>query len=263
MKKLIFNVIVILSFFGFSGNETFAQATATNFTATDCDGDSYDLFTVLNSGKVVVIVWVMPCDGCISGALAAYSTAESYASSNPGKVVYYLVDDYANTTCSTLRGWANTNGITNATYFSNALIDMADYGGAGMPKVVVLGGEDHTVFYNENNLDINGSDIGDAIDAALIVASVPENEPDQKEITVFPNPSNDFISIDLESVNEQNPSFVLYDLFGNKISDINSSNSAFEQNTLHFNTRNLVDGTYIIQYHSDGSTKFSKFSIVH
>lgn len=254
---------IILLCFVFSNIKVNAQTTATNFTTTDCDGDTYDLFTQLDAGKVVVIVWVMPCAGCISGALAAYSTVESYASSNPGKVLYYLADDYANTTCPTLRGWANTNGITNATFFSNAAVDMADYGVAGMPKVVVLGGSNHTVFYNENNLDINESGIGDAIDAALLVASVPENETTQNQLSVFPNPSNETVTINIEEPTKENSSIVLFDLFGNIILDIKAVNSSSDQNSLKFNTRNLNNGTYIIKYTSGGISKFSKLSVIH
>jgi hypothetical protein len=158
---------------------------------------------------------------------------------------------------------ANTNGITNATYFSNAAVDMADYGVAGMPKVIVLGGSSHTVFYNENNLDINESGIGDAIDAALLVATVPEIETKNDQLNVYPNPSNDIITIELDALNDEDLSISLYDLFGNKISDIYHGNNSLNQNSLQFSTKNLNNGTYILQYKADQTTKFSKISVIH
>ncbi|HRD39909.1 MAG TPA: hypothetical protein PLC65_14870, partial [Bacteroidia bacterium] len=65
--------------------------------------------------------------------------------------LFYLVDDYANTSCPTLTSWALTNGMPNAIVFSNSAIDMYDYGSTGMPKIVVIGGANHQVFDNQNN----------------------------------------------------------------------------------------------------------------
>ena len=136
MKKNLL-LILILAF----GKLEFAQ-TAVDFTAPDCSGTSHNLFTELNAGKIIVLVWVMPCGTCISDAKAGYDAAQSFATSNPGRVIYWLVDDIGNSTCSTVSSWANTNGIVtnNITVFSNSgnKIDEANYGGSAMPHVLVL-----------------------------------------------------------------------------------------------------------------------------
>ena len=38
----------------------FSQEYATDFTVEDCDGVTHNLFSILDEGKVVVMVWVMP-----------------------------------------------------------------------------------------------------------------------------------------------------------------------------------------------------------
>ena len=48
-----------------------------------------------DAGKVVVIAWPMPCGSCIAPCLSAYTEVQNYTSSYPGRVLYYLVDDYA------------------------------------------------------------------------------------------------------------------------------------------------------------------------
>ena len=53
--KIIF-LLIISSKYGFSQNN------ATDFTALDCDGVSHHLFSELDSGKVIVIAWVIRVD---------------------------------------------------------------------------------------------------------------------------------------------------------------------------------------------------------
>lgn len=130
---------------------TYSQTIATDFTADDCNGISHSLFTELDEGKVIVIAWVMPCFSCIGPALAAYTAVESFGSTHPGQVKFYLADDYANTSCASITSWASTNsmGESNA-IFSKSDISMSDYGAAGMPKIVVVGCSGHKVYFNMN-----------------------------------------------------------------------------------------------------------------
>ncbi len=165
MKKLLLITLFVIAGISLA----VAQTTATNFTTDDCDGVSHDLYAELDAEKVVVMAWVMPCGACIGGSLTAYNIAQSYEVLNPGRVVYYLIDDYGNTDCTVLTNWGTTNGIgPDISVFSTSDISMGDYGTPGMPKVVVVGGTDHTIYFNENNAaasDIEGLEA--AIEAAL------------------------------------------------------------------------------------------------
>ena len=158
MKRLLqINLVLMLSF-----SAVFAQTTATDFTATDCGGKTYNLFDELDTGNVIVICWVMPCGSC--GAYAAYASnaVQAFATSHPGRVKYYLADDYGNSTCTYLNGWAMNYGLQTDARFSTNLISMSHYGTDGMPKVVVLGKSDYKIYYNKNdNKDINNENIND------------------------------------------------------------------------------------------------------
>src|SRR5262245_29254661 len=149
MKK-----ILLTSFAALAANFSFALF-ATDFTATDCNSVSHNLFTELAAGKVVVITWVMPCGACIGSASTAATTVQSMGNPN---VVFYLVDDAGNTSCTTLNSWASTNSITYTASFSNTgnLIKMTDYGTSGMPKTVVIG-PSHYVSYNVNGTISQGA----------------------------------------------------------------------------------------------------------
>lgn len=152
--------------------------TATNFTCNDCSGTEHTLFTELDSGKVIVICWVMPCGSCVTPALNAYNIVSSFQTTHPGKVYYYLADDFANTNCATLDNWATSNGIAESAFsfrFSDTVINMAHYGTFGMPKIVVLAGTSHSIFYNENDV-LNQVAYTDAINQAIAATGINENQ---------------------------------------------------------------------------------------
>jgi hypothetical protein len=130
----------------------------------------------------------MPCGPCATYSLPAYAAVQSFATSHPGRVHFYMADDYANTTCSSLMSWGNTNNMPNSTFFSSSDVNMSGYGIAGMPKVVVLGGSDHTFFYNQNDSHItfNGTQtaISDALSAPLAVS---DHQNSKFGLISFPN----------------------------------------------------------------------------
>lgn len=167
---------------------TFAQ-TATDFTANDCAGTSHNLFSELNAGKVVVLSWVMPCASCVGPAQTASNTVRNL--NNP-QVVFYMVDDYANTSCATLSSWAQSNSIQPTATFSSAQIRMTDYGSTGMPKTVVLGGAAHRVFLNSNN-SLNATALSSAINAAL--GSNSTQDLVEKPFFAYPNPAKNTLSL--------------------------------------------------------------------
>ncbi|MBL7681894.1 MAG: T9SS type A sorting domain-containing protein [Flavipsychrobacter sp.] len=197
MKKIIMAVSLLLTVTSVLN----AQTTATNFTAQDCSSTNRTLFTELNNGKIVVLVWVMPCGSCINGAKAAYNAAQSFATSHPGKVLYYMADDLGDATCSDLSTWITSNSIgnvSNMTLFSNAgnVIKESDFGGTGMPHVVVIGGTDHKIYYNKKNSATNDlSGITTAINSAIAGTTGIAEVVNEISFGVSPNPAQSTITI--------------------------------------------------------------------
>lgn len=166
--------------------------TAVDFTADDCHGDEHNLFSELDEGKIVVLAWVMPCGPCVPAPLAALTIVNSYSESHPDRFRYYLVDDYANTTCETLSSWAYNNSFGFVTCFSTPEISMSDYGADGMPKIVLLAGQNYQVYFNENE-SIDG--FQEAVDLALAENPVVVEELQKNDFTVYPNPVIDKLNI--------------------------------------------------------------------
>ena len=208
----------------FVANISFAQTTATDFITDDCDGITHNLFDSLDVGNVIVICWVMPCNPCATYAEYASDAVQSFATSHPGRVKYYLADDYANSTCSNLKGWALNYNIVTDAFFSTTDLDMLDYGTVGMPKVVVLGKNTHTIYYNENDNKTTQIGVENAITLALISSTgIDEQAENNLNLTAYPNPTTGIINIEY---NSQNPvQFDVINMLGENVLTQNTNNT--------------------------------------
>ncbi len=256
MKKSLFSFVA-----GFISLASFSQ-TAVNFNVNDCSGLNHDLFSELNSGKVIVLCWIMPCTSCIGPAISAYNTSQNYSTSNPGQVLYYLCDDVGNTSCSTINSWANTNGITNSTRFSNSAINEADYGGSGMPHVVVLGGTNHMVYFDQKNA-VNTANLTAAIDNALAAVGVLENKKSELSLAVYPNPTQTSSILSLKLPKESKIKIEIQNLSGQKISDVFIGNLSAGENTIKVNTSELAAGNYFINCSVADVSEQIKLMVTH
>lgn len=258
MKKIIILLIV------FTISISAKSQTATNFNCNDCDGVSTDLFQQLDSGKVVVICWVMPCSTCIPASKTSYNVSQSYQTTHPGRVLFYLCDDYANTSCASINSWANSNSIpTSATSkrFSNTLINMLHYGSTGMPKIVVVGGNNHKVYYNSNNA-VNATELQSAINTALNANSIQETDVLATDINLFPNPVNELLSFTFTSEKQQAINIEIFDFTGKKLFTNNLKSEAGINKTT-INTAEFANGSYILKISADKQSKSLRFNIAH
>jgi len=195
MKKVITSIALMLA-----AAISNAQTTATNWTAMDCNGLSHTLFSQLDSGKVIVFAWVMPCGSCVNPSKTAYNAVQSFATSHPGKVRFYLADDLGDASCSTLSSWVTSNSVgstANMKIFGNAgnVIDENDFGGTGMPHIIVMGGTSHTIYFNQKNSAANdATGITSAINSAIGITGI-SSVSNKMTFSILPNPGTELFSI--------------------------------------------------------------------
>lgn len=253
MKKLILSSIACLAI-----TLSFSQS-ATNWTANDCAGSPHTLFTELDAGKVVVICWVMPCGACIPAALTAANTVIGFA--NP-KVVFYLCDDYADNSCSTIASWASSNSIVSTANFSNSAISMSSYGTPGMPKTVVLGASSHSVYFNQNGT-ITQSALQAAINSALSGGGTAIDEKKNTKIkaTVFPNPivSNAILNYSLNTSTDV--SIEITNILGETVKSISIGKQSAGIQSYEINLESLSVGSYFIKLNTGESFEIVKVTI--
>ncbi len=252
MKKYILKSLLVL----FVANISFAQTTATDFITNDCNGITHNLFDSLDAGNVIVICWVMPCSPCATYAGYASDAVQSFATSHPGRVKYYLADDYANNTCSYLSGWASNYNIATDAFFSTTDLDMLDYGTVGMPKVVVLGKNTHTIYYNENDNKTTQIGVENAITLALTSSTgIDEQAENNLNLTAYPNPTTGTINVEY---NSQTPvQFDVINMLGENVLSQNTDNT---KNTT-IDVSKLTKGLYFLQMTTDSKTTSLKFTL--
>lgn len=252
MKKYILRSLLLL----FVANISFAQTTATDFITNDCNGISHHLFNELDAGNVIVICWVMPCNPCATYAEYASDAVESFATSHPGRVKYYLADDYANSTCSNLTGWALNYNIAADAFFSDTDLDMLDYGTIGMPKVVVLGKNTHTIYYNENDNKTTQIGVENAITLALTSSTeIDEHTENNLSLIAYPNPTFGTINVEY---NSQSPvQFDVINMLGKNVMSQNTNNT----NNYTIDVSSLTKGLYFLQMTTDSKITSLKFTL--
>jgi hypothetical protein len=257
MKKLL----LTLTFIGLTIGMR-SQSTATDFTANDCLGNSYTLFSELNSGKVVILVWVMPCGNCTATCQYAQSVADSYSISNPGQVVFYIADDIGTTSCATLNNWASTNSITATAKFTNSVINMSDYGASGMPKAVVMGGPTtHSVYYNQNGGNNTLSGIQNAVSQAVQDATgLQETSSDNFGIKLSPSPASDMLQITTTLKNASELTVEVYTIAGQKCKSQKIQTSS-GKTISKLDVADLQSGTYFCKIGDGKNAETVKFLI--
>ena len=261
MKK----ILLINALFCFSVGIILAQTTATDFTTNDCNGASHHLFDELDNGDVIVIAWVMPCGPCETYSLPAYSAVQTFATSHPGRVHFYIADDYGTTACGTLNNFASNMPIS--TIFSSTDVIMTDYSvlGTGMPKVVVLGGSDHHIYYNENDNKINFPDVQTAISDALSTPlGIEQSVSNKFEISTYPNPVNNVLNISYIKNQSSLINFTIVDILGKAALSIEEDASYLKgEATKSINVSTLDNGNYFLKISSESVVESMPFVVSH
>ena len=261
MKKILLASLFLLISIEFINGQTYA----TNFTEDDCNGVTHDLFNELDAGNIIVISWIMPCGPCATYSYPAYDAVQSFSSSHPGKVHFYIADDYANTSCVILNNFATNYNMPNSTIFSNANITMTDYGVDGMPKVVVLAGSNHLVYLNKNDDKINYSNVHTAISDAIAdgVSLINEQEENAFEIITFPNPAKKTLTISYSTTEKKEVKIELIDIIGKSKVLKKTFNQYSGTHTERFNLSSIKNGIYFIKISSPSKEQIKKISVLN
>ena len=143
--------------------------------------------------------------------------------------------------------------------FSDAAVNMGDYGQPGMPKVVVLGGTDHKVYFNQNS---SSQGINTAIDLALSESTNSIQSTINFDINTYPNPVRSTLNINYNLDQKSNLKFEVFNLLGAKVSsETKKLNQLSGIHTLNLN--DLNNGSYLLKISTKEMQKVIKFSVAH
>ena len=167
MKKYF--LFVLLLSLSLPGVNVYSQSTAMDFTQDDCSGSSHHLFPELDAGNVVILEFVMlNCAPCIVGTKALENITEPYEFSHPGRVHIYSFGFLNSYTCEQILAWKSDNKFTHPV-FNNGEEQVNYYGGMGMPTIVIVGTNEHKVFFKSiGYTPAIDDEIKAALDSALV-----------------------------------------------------------------------------------------------
>lgn len=88
---------------------------------------------------------------------------------------------------------------------------------------------------------------------------ISANEKNKFDISIFPNPANEFIAVQLNDLTKENLSVVLYDIAGKQI----QQQTIYQGSTIaYFDIRTLYNGEYLVKLTSASQTVTKRISIM-
>jgi hypothetical protein len=253
-----------------------AQTTAEDWQKADCDGNTYGLYDLCDSGKIVVMEFVMMnCSPCVTAANLMKGAIEEIEQTHPGKVEIFSISFNNTTTCNALRTW-KTNAKCTWPVIANGKEMLDYYGGQmAMPTVIVVGGADKKVIFN--SLDESDGRAGfvqadvaafkTAIMNALTQSSVKTQKIEEGGFVIAPNPASYSISIHTSAMMKAS-SYRIIDMKGTTVLEgafIDSRDGNLQVRSGSsdpINISTLPSGAYtVLLTFNDGSARSSQFNV--
>ena len=147
------------------------------------------------------------------------------------------------------------------TVFGNSgnVIKESDYGGSGMPHVVVLGGTDHHVYLNIRNGSNDGAAITTAINQAL-TAGV-NDVPAVNNLSVYPNPSSNNFNVAFTMLQPSDVQLNIVDFTGKTVKVFNYTQLSGTQTLPVSFNNNLSEGNYLLRVKTNQGISSQSFTI--
>ena len=259
MKARLFLPVILFLICRLSGAQTVAQ----NWTHTDCiNSNSFTLFNMLDSNKVVVMEFEMGCSSCNLAAQNLETIKQAYDASYPGQVKFFAMDYWASHTCSNVQTFVSTNALS-FTGFAGCAADKNYYSSSSpMPMIVITGGPNHTVYYKALSYDTtHNSAIVSAINQALsdIAAGVFNPSSTPLTVSLASDPAFNDIFLNINSAGNVNMEVEVFNLLGDKIAvqRVDLRDKGFSQ--VKLNLPPLQGGLYFVRYCHNNLSRTLKF----
>ena len=129
-------------------------------------------------------------------------------------------------------------------------------------KIVVLGGTDHKIYYNQNSAS-QGIDM--AIDQALNdITSINSRTDLNLNISTFPNPADNILNLKYHLDQSSEVNIEIYNILGAKVASFKTDHQTSTGDHLEMiNVDNLKNGTYFLKFNTKEIDRTIKFSISH
>lgn len=257
MKRFL--LLLLVACFGLVSQ---AQTDAPDFTVTDMDGVEHNLYNILDSNFVAIVdvsaTWCGPCWN-FHNAHYLKDINEKYGPEGTNQVRVLFYEGDGSTTDADVLGTGNntygdwTDGATYPIVNENPVTLSLDiWAPLGFPTINVVRPADKKIIgdlWDYQNGGINA--MYDFIETAFSVVS--NNEFELLDISIYPNPAENLLSIDISEVTEDIRSIGIVSIIGEKVLDLNTGNSIIQADI-----SNLSSGVYFVQLIGSERTIYSQ-----
>ncbi|HET6225606.1 MAG TPA: T9SS type A sorting domain-containing protein [Bacteroidia bacterium] len=227
MKTPLLFIILLLGIGMNNTSKGQTPTTAYDFNMSDCNGNMHHLFSELDSGHAVVLEFFMlSCNPCITAGKSLDAMFIPLKKKYGEKVRFYQFGFTKNYTCTQIKSWVSTNGFANSVPFDSGDVQVAYYGGMGMPTVVTVAGKGHDVLFSsmEYKPDTDTTLISTAIHNFFDPTGILTNEDIAASVFIYPNPASTSFLLNLKVEKQGTLNLSIFDLQGQKVVEIPSEN---------------------------------------
>jgi thiol-disulfide isomerase/thioredoxin len=273
MKK----TLLTLASFLLLGASAFAQATnypngstVADFTVTDVDGNTHNLYSITASGKYVVLDFFFANCGPCQGTAPLFNEFHEKYGCNAGQVHCLSINSGIDNVAA-VQNYENLYGGT----FSHAPITSQE-GGTG-PVDVAFGVNAYPTFVliSPNNVMLVNdiwpigalSDIEDAFNGQTTLTPLACTATNVEEVaaeiafSLSPNPAHEVLNIAYNAENASTVQISVFNILGERLSQQNEVASS-GSNQASVNIEQLPQGAYFVQLNIDGQVKAQRFEVL-
>ncbi len=255
MRKLFTLFVVLLLGTGLHAQTPLTEAI--DFTATDIHGTEWHLFDLLDNDEWVCIDFFFVACGPCQETAPKVSEAYTYFGCNTANITFLGID--TGDTDAEVEDFEETYGVL---YPSISGVEGGgtqicnDYEIGAYPTVILIA-PDHTIVEQDIWPIPTAQTIIDALESHGLTENecqyvgIPSTET-ETEISVYPNPAFDFLTVEINSSTHQTMEFVLYDMLGKNIKRVSVSETNDQGSKINIDLSDLKAGNYWLNTVSQG-----------
>ncbi|MFZ4414448.1 MAG: T9SS type A sorting domain-containing protein [Bacteroidales bacterium] len=259
-KQIIFSILSIISIHLFA-QKNVNIPLAQDFKIITSDHDTLHLFKALSEGKTVVLdFFQISCGSCLSNTPIIDSAFLMYGS-NQSDILFWGISNVDSN--NAIHQFINTYNVhfpcAGIEGLGDSVVRLLEnqMGAFGFPVYAVICPTDKTMHWNINNpATVHGFDQAINTCTSSDIHDKSKTTGDEK-VKIFPNPTADFVNVEIKLEHTANLSCDLLGSMGEKISSKNYMDVQNGLSKFKISFESMREGNYYLTIYEDGNLVFA------